>query len=639
MTELCEQMLTLERSSGDRAKTHELYARALDCHHAGVVGYREALKHARQASSLALRRLVAARLRSRPAANGSQDHEEQSAALASGCLLTFSDIVSRQLPTLRSSPTDACVGGMSGGFSAGTEALTKLAPLAQGKDELRNKLGRRALEAGYYELAESELGAAVRTEPTRAAYCAGLALAIATRLRSDPAHPREYIGAPDRAEIEALCVRALHAMAGAFSPSRDVGACETVADAYRRMNSAEDHDAETEAQLRRVAAAVNHQLKQSEGAGSVSGAFLEALQSAQIPLSSKIGDYGEAAHDARINLVIGQDMDEKGTRALALDAFRKALELAEKARSLNPLSTLAWETLGDVHRELSDFQNARFAWEQALATDPDNPTLYDKIGSSYWQIADDGRTGSGRDELEIAAEHFDNALTLYPRDSFDERILTHHRLGKLNASLRNFLEAKRHLEIVEAVGQVPVVGWDLLGFAYLEHRNFTEAEYYFNRTIKEGDLLAHTNAPDAIVGDRLDEQHWPLSLIRAWGHVGLAISHIERDGSVPLAEQHLASADDLLRTLNIDLRDPARDPRFPTRAPATIMECRGAASSCEGARSTTRLPHSSARSAVSRTAARTTDWRSRSNSRRAGTRASAGRSSRAPSGCWATQPA
>jgi hypothetical protein len=31
----------------------------------------------------------------------------------------------------------------------------------------------------------------------------------------------------------------------------------------------------------------------------------------------------------------------------------------------------------------------------------------------------------------------------------------------------------------------------------------------------------------------------------------------------------------MLDALGIDTNDPARDPRFPTRAPATIMECRG----------------------------------------------------------------
>jgi hypothetical protein len=55
----------------------------------------------------------------------------------------------------------------------------------------------------------------------------------------------------------------------------------------------------------------------------------------------------------------------------------------------------------------------------------------------------------------------------------------------------------------------------------------------------------------------------------------LAISHIERDGSVSVAEGHLSRGDELLLHLGVDLRDPAQDPRFPTRAPATILECRG----------------------------------------------------------------
>ena len=572
VVELCRQMLELGASHEDEAKTQELWARALaDGRKSGPVDYREALERARRASTLALGCLVRARLWGRSSGDGNQDPQQRAAALASGCLLTFSEIVSRRMPTVRSLPNKRVRSWYQLRIQRRAQALTKLAPLAHGKAELRHKLGRRALEGGYFELAEDELAAAVRSDPTRPAYTAGLALAIATRLRE---HRGEILG-PSRAEIEGLCLRALQAMAGTFFPSRDATACDTVADVYELMNSPADEDPRTAKQLRSVSAAVQRQLAESPGGASVSGAFLEALQSAGIPLAKKVGDYGRAAHGARVHLAKGRRLSGQGKHEAALKQFSDALDDAERARSLNPLSTLAWETLGDVHRELSDFQNARFAWEQALTTDPDNPKLYDKIGSSYWQIADDGRTGSGRDELEIAARHFDDALILYPKGSFDGRILTHHRLGKLHASLRNFTEAERHLEIVAAVGTTPIVGWQLLAFAYLERRNFTDAEHYFSKVVEAGETLALHHSPDAIVGDRLDEQRWPLNLIRCWGNIGLAISYIERDGSLPAAQRHVERADTLLEQLHIDRTDPARDARFPTRAPAAIMECRG----------------------------------------------------------------
>ncbi len=53
----------------------------------------------------------------------------------------------------------------------------------------------------------------------------------------------------------------------------------------------------------------------------------------------------------------------------------EALERAESATSLNPLSVMAWILLGDVHQLLGDFANAQRAWTNALTHEPDNPSL------------------------------------------------------------------------------------------------------------------------------------------------------------------------------------------------------------------------------------------------------------------------
>lgn len=153
-----------------------------------------------------------------------------------------------------------------------------------------------------------------------------------------------------------------------------------------------------------------------------------------------------------------------------------------------------------------------------------------------------------------------------------------YRLGKLYASLRSFAKARRHIEIVEAVQEYPpLVGWRELGFAYLEARTFSDCEYYFGRIIREGERLATREGVPAekVIGDRLDERGWPLALIRAWGHLGLAISYAERDGDLSLARAHVDAADALLEELGLDPVDAANDERFPTRAPAAALECRG----------------------------------------------------------------
>lgn len=569
--DLCSHILQLDPGWADEAKARELWARAL-LERGRQEDYREAVNHARRASQLALRSMARARLIGRPSPRGEDDPGSRCAELATGCLLTFSDIYSRQMPVCEG------VSGRGGRFSQSdrirrrVQSLAQLAPLTQGKAELRFDFGQRALAGGHLELAEEELAAAVRSDPTRPSYSAGLALARATRLSDEG---RE-ISARERDAIIERCQRALQGMAGAFFPSRDARACNILAKVYDRMGSAAHGDHETAEQLRAIAGELGGRLEGSVGGASVSGIFLEVLQATDTPLSSQVGAYGEAAQQAGAHLVKGQEQSERGNRTKALIEFREALRCAERATSLNPLSTLAWETLGDVHRELRDFQNARIAWRQALGTDPDNPRLYDKIGSSYWHIAFQGPTRALRGDLEQAAKYFEGALLLYGSGKFEEHVLTHYRLGKLSATLRKFGEARRHLEIVEAVYPVdspPVVGWQLLGFAHLQERSFSECEYYFGRVVQEGKRL---DLPaDDIIGDRLDEQRWPLGLVRAWGHLGLAITFAERDGDLAKAETQVEAAEALLGQLELDPQDPANDERFPTRAPAAVVECRG----------------------------------------------------------------
>lgn len=567
--ELCSHIVQLEPGWPYGARARELWARAL-LERGRPEEYREAVDQALRATRLALRSLARARLICRPSPRGEDDPESRCAELATGCLLTLSDIYSRQMPVVEDGARSRGRFRQQDRIRRRLQWLATLAPRSQGKAELRFDFGQRALAGGHLDLAEEELSAAVRSDPTRPSYSAGLALARATRL----ADGRCEIDARERDQIVGLCLRALQGMAGAFFPSRDARACRIVAEVYDRMGSAAHGDHETALQLREVAAKVDRKLGESIGGASVSGVFLEVLQSADMPISSKVGAYGEAVQRARAGLLAGTEMSKSGNRVGALTEFREALRCSERAASLNPLSTLAWETLGDVHRELSDFQNARIAWKQALGTDPDNPRLYDKIGSSYWHIAFQGRTRASRADLEQAAEHFNKALRLYGSGRFEEHVLTHYRLGKLNAALREFRRARMHLEIVEAVDRPPVVGWELLGFAHLERRDFAECEYYFGKVVKQGERLNGQRA-DLIIGDRLDEQLWPLGLIRAWGHLGLAITFAERDGNLPKADAHVDAAEALLATLELDPQDPAGDERFPTRAIAAVAECRG----------------------------------------------------------------
>ena len=72
----------------------------------------------------------------------------------------------------------------------------------------------------------------------------------------------------------------------------------------------------------------------------------------------------------------------------------------------------------------------------------------------------------------------------------------------------------------------------------------------------------------------LDERHWPLSLTRAWGHLGLCLSWLERSNASDEVAVQLKAADDRLHELYDDEHAAATHPRFPTRARAVLNEAR-----------------------------------------------------------------
>jgi hypothetical protein len=113
------------------------------------------------------------------------------------------------------------------------------------------------------------------------------------------------------------------------------------------------------------------------------------------------------------------------------------------------------------------------------------------------------------------------------------------------------------------------VGWQLLGQAYLARRNFAECENYFRLVVSDAEALMKKGVgSEQLIGDHIDERFWPLGLIRAWGHLGLALSYTERDGKLSDASDELKLASDHAGLVK-DRK------RFPTRIDAAISDGEG----------------------------------------------------------------
>lgn len=533
--DLAERIETLTHRLSDRAQTDELAARALS----NLDSYAQANRRARLASRRALRSLARAHIVRRGPIDDEHDQVSSRRELAAGCLLTFGKTFSRQMMPNDQLSDNRLSRWRQDRMRRRAQSIFGLArSLTRAGADVRFEFGLRALRRGRVDLAVKELEAATHSDPTRPTYAAGLALARVRQSKEG-----EPLGESGREEVEQLCWRALEGMAAAFFPSRDADACGIIAMVYRELGE------ETRAEkMNALAQAVSAEEGKAASESAISTYCQEALEEDAIAMP-KWGRGKFVLATAKAWSLLEEVKRGRGVpgsdkqHAAVVDKLQQALNEAERATSLNPLSRLAWETLGDVYYELSDFRNARLKWQFALGADPDNPELYNKIGTSYWNIAFEGVTRPLQADLEAAALQFSKALVLYGSGNFKEQLLTHYRLVKLNAALRNFGEARSHLRIVEAMGdRPPIVGWVLLGLAYLQERSYSECEELFGKVIREGERLGKRFRPDTIMGERLDEKLWPLGLVRAWGHLGLALSVAERDGDFEAAMTNLQLA-------------------------------------------------------------------------------------------------
>jgi len=588
---LCDRMIDLlpRRSMTARAKVHELRASALLAQ--GALA--ESEEAARRAVWRSLWAIVATRLLA-----GYRNNRDE---LAGACLQTLGLVYC----SLQSS-----TGNSSRPWRLARAIYHRAQTLSTQRAELHLELGLTALGAGNARLARSELSVSRDSDPSRPLFLAAYGAALAQSSEPRDEAPKD------------LCIQAARAMCRSFSPPRDRATCdlitrtaETLDDdelttiahelaaaaevAARRLSasprpSADDTDADDVDAA--YAAKVEREIERDRGV-IVSAALLQAIGPA--PIAEQIFDeYGCEVWTAQQTLQslryhgIGSYPEQKAVAQMQ----RTALTAAQKATAINPLSVLAWMTLGDVYQEYADFANARQAWLNALTQDPDNPAVYDRLGTSSWHLAFRGRSRPSKDNLAEAREWFEKALLLYDTGSIEEQLHTRYRLAKLYAAQYEFDLALEQLQIVEvADARPPIVGWVLLGLAYLARRDYSECEYYFGRVVECGaeldrpgtrpkrlddngiDPEMHSDdRGSSVIGDRIDERLWPLGIVRAWGYLGLAFSHVERDGDLAKARRLAETARRLAESTKLDLSVT------PTRIPAACDDCLGSIAWKEG---------------------------------------------------------
>ncbi|BAQ09840.1 tetratricopeptide tpr_2 [Bacillus sp. OxB-1] len=141
------------------------------------------------------------------------------------------------------------------------------------------------------------------------------------------------------------------------------------------------------------------------------------------------------------------------------DEFEKALELAEEAIALKPSSHFPYYLQGELYGRLERWEEAKSAWEQALAIH-ESKTAWHNLAVASYEL---GKTAEASEQFRCAAGKSDTALYGHAKCLAD--------LGKRNAAKQVLATFAK--EDDEFVGEVEVA--DL----YVEIGAYKEAVYWF----------------------------------------------------------------------------------------------------------------------------------------------------------------
>jgi len=133
--------------------------------------------------------------------------------------------------------------------------------------------------------------------------------------------------------------------------------------------------------------------------------------------------------------------------------FAEALIQFKRALELNPVYGDAMIRLGNVYREMGDYESALKYYDEAQKTDPKAATplfnralIYQRIGEQIAQSGGDAKRA--RDLLVDAKEIYERCLKIK-----EDNIKVLNNLGTVHYSLGDLAEARRYFE--KAISTIP----------------------------------------------------------------------------------------------------------------------------------------------------------------------------------------
>jgi tetratricopeptide (TPR) repeat protein len=261
--------------------------------------------------------------------------------------------------------------------------------------------------------------------------------------------------------------------------------------------------------------------------------------------------HGATEHLERALEHLERDPEEtrrQGARALYAQALAKcgrfadALGEARNALGSDPLSWYERDKLAEVYLELKDYDGARLAWESALLCDPDQPSVYWKLGNCYRNLADERVDRAARQEaLELAAHYLLLSLDVFGPTDLVPAFRSRYWLGRIYAALGRYDQVLPHLRRAVALESTRPLVKLLLGEAFQRGKNYELAEDILREAVQETEARIGDGKPTETIGDEFEDA-WSPALVLAWSHCWLAYTYVDRNVRLDEALEHVQTA-------------------------------------------------------------------------------------------------
>ncbi len=163
------------------------------------------------------------------------------------------------------------------------------------------------------------------------------------------------------------------------------------------------------------------------------------------------------------------ELFQSGVASLQSGNYRAAIALLKRVVEKDPKYKNGWNTLGQAHLLLREFDEAVAAFRRQIEESPYDENAHNNLGQALWQ----------QRKLEEAATAFQKQIEISPLDRF-----AHANLGNLLRELRRYEEAADSLERAVVITPDNALLYASLGQCYLNLQQPEKAIESFDKAVE-----------------------------------------------------------------------------------------------------------------------------------------------------------